>query len=1499
MASAMEELRKRVYGNAGGAQTAPSASAQNKSAMSRLQNIVYNGAPYTVKTQQPAVTVQQPVTKGSIGGIGVRTEKGTTDYTTAERLTNILTGAIQATQSNYANALGTTQAVTGGVMRENYLTNDIAQMEKELLNYRAKAKNATDSEEQKYFLMEAGKTANALEAAKANLAQTATAGQTMQRKADELTKRSEENIAKAKQGLDPLQQAMVDIGVAGTQLVGDMALGALTGTGALAVGLRSAGGAAQEARQSGATLGQQVAYGVGSGVLATAVEKAMNVAAPLKKAFGAGALDNAVTKAMGKLGQTAAGKIALSALSEGGEEFAEALAEPLLKMATYDKDAVWDDEWLSDALYSAAIGAALGGVIGGGDVAVSGLRNVAANKAQKATETNLQSRGAQTQVVEGKDMPSAQEGAKGKKEAVKAGRATVIQHPYSGTVPQQNTRAAEAVLVNSNSVQAAQNRIDGAKGLEKAVPGQGFKSALKQAYQSIFTPAKSVEVESVTFVGKPYLVDINNNVLGKVISDKNLTAEKLAVLDVLPEIVRNAEYVGSGTYVPHGSKQKLTERFDYFETDATIGGVPYVVSFDVEVFPNANNYRTHRINKIELSPVSNADPGPAPGASETETAPVDTVAQNAETVNNPLLADILRISQRVATNGLGAQDALGRDKGNTVGAAQGGFSPYTAAMNQYGTLEGGENPVRPDDVPLSTDGTDRVSKTVVTAIGAKVTPDAFVPLIENHTMKGGFSFVPITNSETVTKAEAKIMDVGWDNALRDWTKDVAQGKAGDVLAAEGALLYNNAVNSGNYQLAMDILNDYAEMERHTARGLQAARIMKTLSPDNRMYMINRDIQKLVDKMGLQNSIQLPQQMVTTYMNAKTEADMDAAVNEIAQYVADQIPSTMMDKWTALRYLNMLGNFKTQVRNVSGNAMMSAVANAQNAVAVLGQKVTGGKYGKTRTLTVGKEMRQAAKADFANAENMVVNEGKYSLHDQSPKAFERMVRDKQTVFTGVLSPLETYRKATDWAMNNEVFGDKAWMQKAYARYLGGWLEANGYTAEQLNDAKWRELNADVLDKARAFAVQQAQEITFRDSNWLSDWVSSLGRKSSTPKLMRAISEGVLPFRKTPANVLVRAAEYSPAGLLKAAVDAVRVTAGSDKVDGAAVLEEVAKSLTGTGMLALGMWLSSVGVIRGGEDEDEKQAGFDDLVGRQAYAIELPDGTSLTIDWMAPVSVPVLMGAQLYDLIYENGFQLKDLEQALTSIVDPLISTSMMQGAEDLLSSVQYSEGSNLFQIAGSAAVNYLAQGLTNSLVGQVERALEEESTMNYVDKESVLPDWLQKDIGKISRKVPGVDAFQTAYINAWGQEEERGDTAERVFNAVFNPAYVSKVDVDKVEAELQRVYDATGASVFPQRADKSITVNGESIDLTAKQYDKYARRLGQERYRMVKAATSSQAYRKLSDEDKAEVISQCYSAARAKTIKEQFPQYELPSSIKNYVQADAKGTDLATYWVRKH
>lgn len=1522
----------------------------------------------------PQLPFEEPIQIGKKDTTPTQVYEEATEKTviTPSRLASIITGAAKSTASGYASALGTTQAVTGGVARKNYLTTDIEQWQKELETYRYKAKNADDAEEQKYFLLEAGKTANKIEAAKQNLLETETAGQSMQQTAKKLSASAQQDIQEAKQGLGKVRSFLVDTGVAGAQMLGDVAVGALTGGSALpSMFVRSAGSSAQEAREAGGTLGQQVAYGLGSGALSVATEKLLNVSTPFKKAFGEGVLDSAITKAAGKLGSTTLGKVAISAISEGGEEFAEALMQPILQMATYDKNAIYDEEWLSNALHDAAIGAALGG-IGGGVEAVASRNRTAAKPRNPAmpgageptVEAAGTGKGNAESTVQGNSggiLEQEIERLFGKKNAAPEERTASYLKSYDpleeDTIRKVSKKFTNLVVGRDTTISDFFNKWKNGRKSHQGEPLEKlYIGKVTDAAKRKLSDLLGYEVQSTDYIitadNVKHIMDHHGND-AKEVQRGNLPISTIS-MDTIADVVSHPDRIHLGATEDWEAARQAVE----FEKDIGGGTVVYVQfdNFKRGTIEPRTLYIRKGTSTSAVNTAENAASTYTPKATEPE-APVNNVSQDAAAVKDPLLAAILQIKREAQakaeadtdagipidspegrqqfpyTNrvlddsregaGTARENAIGTDGRRSIGSAAGGFSPFTAAQMEYGTMDGGENAVRPDDVPVSTNGTDRVSRSVVTAKGAAVTPDEFVPLLENQTMKGQFSYIPITNGETVQKAEARIMDAGWDGALREWIAAVNRGDAGEVLVAEGALLYNNAVNSGNPQLAMDIFADYQGLVRTGARMTQAARILKTLTPESRLYMINRDIQKMVDSLGLSQKITLPNSLVQTYMAAKTDEDINKAVEDIQQYVADQIPSTLLDKWTALRYVNMLGNFKTQGRNIIGNVGMRLVSEVQNSVAVLGQKATGGKYGKTRSLTVSKDMMRAAKADFTNAENALVNEGKYTLNDQSGNAFMRGVKERQTVFRGVFAPLEAYRKAANWSMNNEWFGDVGFMKSAYARFLGGYLEANGYTAQQLSDAKWREINASGLDEARAFAIKQAQEVTFRDSNWLSDWVSTLGRKKSTPKVIRTVSEGIMPFRKTPANVLYRAEEYSPAGFLNAAVLAAKkglsattiakkagavgdfARAGTE-VSGNDIMESLSKALTGTGIFALGAFLTSIGAMRGADDEDEDQAAFDDLTGHQAYSLELPDGTSVTMDWLSPLAIPMFMGAQFYNLAKEDGLEMKDLEAALMSMADPMVQMSMMQGVEETLSDIKYSDGVGLLRILGSAAMNYLTQGLTNSLLGQTERAFESESTMNYVDRESALPDWMQKGIGAASRKFPGADYNQVPYIDAWGRQEEKGDAAERIFNNFFNPAYVSQWDVDEVEKELQRVYDAVGGtvetSIFPQRADKSFEYTvGDGDDkekvekyLTAEEYTKYATEKGQNSYKYVKEAINSKAYRSMSDEEKAKFLSKMYGYANYKAKRSVAEDYT-SDTYAQYEEAEKKGLSPAEYY----
>ena len=428
-------------------------------------------------------------------------------------------------------------------------------------------------------------------------------------------------------------------------------------------------------------------------------------------------------------------------------------------------------------------------------------------------------------------------------ENIRVGQATTIKKPYKGEVPTQTQRQNTApVQVSSEALAQAQNSIAGARGLEASFPGQSFKSTLKNVYKSIFKPATGVVVEGASFGGQPYAVDINNNVPGKVISDPNLTAEKLAVLSDLTEIVQNGNYVGSGEYVPHGDKKKLTVRFDYFETPVTINGNQYIASFDVEVFPNTNNYRTHKLNKMELSPVTNADVGPAPTASVVETTPVegtrplnanDSIAQGVKNVKSDPLMDILFGKQ-------GAENVTDTPGDAAAGAVNTDFDRMQAKSDTFHPINENsarrvmnEQNIAPSEVPTVNPDTGRnVEKTVSTILNIPLTSPEMATVYENAIAGGAFDYDVVTDRSAMEQAQAKIARDGWQEVANSF---IAKSELGQRITkadtAEAISAYNLAIAEGDHKTAFELATAIADAAHDSAQMVQAMNLMNRLTPE--------------------------------------------------------------------------------------------------------------------------------------------------------------------------------------------------------------------------------------------------------------------------------------------------------------------------------------------------------------------------------------------------------------------------------------------------------------------------------------------------------------------------------------------------------------------------------------------------------------------------------------------------------------------------------------------
>lgn len=204
----------------------------------------------------------------------------------------------------------------------------------------------------------------------------------MHSQADKLLGKSNEDLTAAKFGIGKLGDVAVDVGAFGAQMVPEMALGAVTGGvgGLAAMGARAFGGGAHEARQAGASYGQQGLYGLASAGTELVTEKLFSVAAPFRKAFGGGmqvggkSLDEMLVKALNRVTKNPeAARLIAAASTEGLEEVIADAVNPTIRSIYNGKTPLqnYKEEDVTNWLYDGMIGSILGGLGGVTGQAVS------------------------------------------------------------------------------------------------------------------------------------------------------------------------------------------------------------------------------------------------------------------------------------------------------------------------------------------------------------------------------------------------------------------------------------------------------------------------------------------------------------------------------------------------------------------------------------------------------------------------------------------------------------------------------------------------------------------------------------------------------------------------------------------------------------------------------------------------------------------------------------------------------------------------------------------------------------------------------------------------------------------------------------------------------------------------------------------------------------------------------------------------------------------------
>ena len=793
------------------------------------------------------------------------------------------------------------------------------------------------------------------------------------------------------------------------------------------------------------------------------------------------------------------------------------------------------------------------------------------------------------------------------------------------------------------------------------------------------------------------------------------------------------------------------------------------------------------------------------------------------------------------------------------------------ANEKYGIMEQGENADAPISTPEAVSDNTENRQFIRTVLETgKLTPE-MVENVQAQVLLGEFSYKPLSDEAAMQKADTIVQN---GTAESVWEDAVNNGKRLDkTQIAVGERLLVAAINAGDTYNVLKISSELADILTRAGQVVQAARLLKKMTGAGRLVTVQRMVKTLNtnmrEKYGYDRpDIKISAKAAERLANAKTEKGLEHAHQEILQEIANQVPVTFMDKWNAWRYFAMLSNPKTHIRNLIGNGIFVPAVRIKDFIAS-GIESGAAAFGwidendRTKSVIIKKEYIEFAKNDGKkDAVKQLLKGNKYN--DKSA------LREKQQIFkTQVLEFLTRFNS------NALEMEDMLFKNKHYIHALAGFLQARNVNLKTVSE--------DVLAEARIYAVNEARKATFNDESALADWVQNFGNKNLATNIM---VEGVLPYKRTPINIVKRGVEYSPLRLGKTLTKGV-YDVKKGKITPAEFIDGLASGLTGTGIMLAGMFLASIGCISGGEDDD-KLSVFEKWLGKLEYAVEFL-GKSYTIDWAAPACIPFFIGAEIINTINDGeDFQFSQLGNAVWNSLEPITNLSMLSGIQSVIESTRYAESSQtLAAIAGDALTSYAMQGIP-SLMGAVSRTIDSTQRSWYTDKNDKFFDSFSQSVSNnIRSKVPGLSYTQIPKIDPWGREVSRGGVGERILENFVSPGYYSEIEYNDTNEELKRIFVKTGGNVLPKTAAKSFSVNGETKYLTADEYVTYAKAKGEYSFDYIKEFMDSSVYDRLTDDQRAKVIENLYQFANAKA----------KSTVSDYNPAEVNTYKTVTRWER--
>ena len=732
---------------------------------------------------------------------------------------------------------------------------------------------------------------------------------------------------------------------------------------------------------------------------------------------------------------------------------------------------------------------------------------------------------------------------------------------------------------------------------------------------------------------------------------------------------------------------------------------------------------------------------------------------------------------------------------------------------------------------------------------------------------GSDTYVPDSNERQLKEADRRINADGADGTARTFANKLNNGDkitAEDIATGERLIQYYS--KTGEWEKLQDVIQNVAMAGTEAGQTVQAFSLLRKQTPTGQAVYMRKLVDKLnkqIDKQthGKGKKFELTDDMIQKILNSNKD-NLENAIDEVTRELGQQVPKRAIEKLDSWRYFAMLFNPRTHIRNFIGNVAMGKIQGVKNKVGA-GLEAVAQKTGiiKERTKTLkkaSKETKEFAKSDFVNVKERITNEDKFDSRSLIRK-YQRTF--KSNAFEKTLGNM--FNLNSQLLEKSDTFGSK----RAYIKAMSDYMTANKLTPEYMSSGT-KEANVS-LEKARKYAVEQAQEATFRTKSSLASWLNTIEDKNVATKL---IIGGIVPYKKTPINIAITGLNYSPIGVVKSfTTNLVKLNRGDITVN--KYIDDLAKGLTGTGIATVGIALAQAGILSAGGDDNDKKQYYDEDRGTQTYAITIGDKT-YSLDWAAPSVIPLFLGAGIYDGLIKpqednksgnTGSGLEAIGKVLDSSINslnPLVDMSMLSGVSSAIKSFSQNPTDAIGNFLLNTSKSYVNQFIP-TLSRQIAKTVDDTERSTTSTEKNSFARTVDSLVKYTVSGIPIASKTLPAKTDVWGNVNKRNPNVFQRFLEQsilpWNSKTLKSTEVDKAVLDL---YDITGeSSALPKTSiEKEFTINGEKYRLTDKEYSDYREKYGKSSYGILKELVSSNEYKNMDNEQRLNAVSNIYKYA---------------------------------------